>query len=337
MTQLPHPSSPHALVFDVGGTSLRAALYDPEARQILRRIHGPAPSHERLPALDAPALRGALLDAMAAMGRELSGEAAPARVVAAMPGPVDARGRVLSCPTLWGDLPTGIVDMRAELERRFPRSSVHVLNDVTAAGYRYIEAGDESLCVVTVSSGIGNKVFLSGKPVLGTGYRGGELGHWRVDLSAEAPLCDCGARGHLGAIASGRGVLRLSSARARAQPEAFLRSTLGRSEDPEQIDDRALAAAFRAGDPWVRAVVRDAARPLGQALAAVHLTTGLERFILIGGFALALGEPYRAELVAAAAACAWSRGQDWDEAIALGDPGEAIGLLGAGRYASMAS
>lgn len=328
-------SAPRALVFDVGGTSLRAAAYDMGTRRIERSIHEPAPSHERFPALGAHALGRALLARLVAMGRALFGQAAPARVVVAMPGPVDAQGRVLACPTLWGDLPAGPVAMRERLACAWPRSTVHVLNDVTAAGYRYLDTGNESLCIVTVSSGVGNKVFLSGRPVLGAHHRGGELGHWRVDLSPDAPPCDCGARGHLGAVASGRGVLRLAIQRAQAQPEAFLRSALGRCRHPRAIDNHALAAAFRAGDAWVRALVRDAARPLGQALAAVHLAIGLERFIIIGGFALALGERYRVELVAAAAASAWQRGQDWNRAIELGNPDEAVGLLGAGCYASM--
>jgi glucokinase len=67
-------------------------------------------------------------------------------------------------------------------------------------------------------------------------------------------------------------------------------------------------------------------------LAAVHLSMGVERFVIIGGFALALGEPYRLELVRAAATCGWRMGQDWNSMIELGHPEDNSGLLGAGRF-----
>jgi C7-cyclitol 7-kinase len=64
-----------------------------------------------------------------------------------------------------------------------------------------------------------------------------------------------------------------------------------------------IVDAFRSGDPWTRELIRKIARPLGQMLAAVHLSMGVERFVIIGGFALAPGDEYRLELVRSAANC----------------------------------
>lgn len=64
-----------------------------------------------------------------------------------------------------------------------------------------------------------------------------------------------------------------------------------------------------------------------------HALVGVERFILVGGFALALGEAYRIEVVRGAASGCWSLGQDWDGMIALGEPDDFAGLIGAGRFA----
>jgi len=53
----------------------------------------------------------------------------------------------------------------------------------------------------------------------------------------------------------------------------------------------------------------------------------------IPGFALALGEGYRQQLVAAARDSCWRLGQDWENMIVLGDADDTAGLFGAGRCA----
>jgi glucokinase len=209
------------------------------------------------------------------------------------------------------------------------------MNDVTAAGYRYLHPPVEDFCLVTVSSGVGLKIFVGGRPVVGAAGRGGEIGHLRVDFSPEAPVCDCGGRGHLGALASGRGALQAALRLARQGDPSFAVSLLGRrlQGDLAGLDNRALVDAFRDGDLWACGLIRRAAQPLGQALASIHVSLGIERFVIVGGFAQALGEGYRQELVRAARGSCWELGQDWETMIALGDPEDTDGLLGAGRCA----
>jgi glucokinase len=202
-----------------------------------------------------------------------------------------------------------------DLKKHWPRAQVRIMNDVAAAGYRYLRPEGEAFCIVTVSSGIGNKVFVDGRPLVGGSGRGGELGHLRVDDSPQAPVCECGGRGHLGAIASGRGVLAYAREHAQARNAAGLTSG-------------DLAADFRRGEPWAVDVVRHCAAPLGWALAAMHLGAGIDRFVLFGGFALALGEPYRALVLTGAQERCWS-GQD-NFTVELGVDDDWSGLIGAG-------
>ena len=89
-----------------------------------------------------------------------------------------------------------------------------------------------------------------------------------------------------------------------------------------------LAAAFRRGERWAVEVVGRCAAPLGWALAAMHLGLGIERFVLFGGFALALGEPYRALVSSAAGQRCWS-GQG-SFTVELGIDDDWSGLIGAG-------
>ena len=80
-----------------------------------------------------------------------------------------------------------------------PELQWHIVNDVTAllAPYMRDDAPYSKTMLITVSSGIGSKLF---DPVIGVlddvGYAG-EIGHSVADPSAEAVRCDCGGRGHL--------------------------------------------------------------------------------------------------------------------------------------------
>jgi len=321
------------LALDIGGTTLRAGAYDPLEGRLLAVERGPAPSFLTCPGLDQAGLRAELVAALVALAKHL-GLAQPTVVSAGFPGPVDARGWVLRAPTLWG--PGAEPDpFAARLQAAWPGARVLVANDLCAAGCCFLRDPGEDFCVVTVSSGIGHKLFLGGRPVVGAGGRGGEIGHWRVDFSDDAPHCDCGGQGHLGAVASGRATA-WQAARLRARdPAAFAASALGHAlaGDLGRLDNVALATAFTEGDPWAAALVGALAAPLGRALAAVHVLAGVERFVLMGGFAHALGSGYRALLAQAAAASTWDLGQDWTTMLQPGVLGDDAGVLGAGHLA----
>jgi glucokinase len=208
---------------------------------------------------------------------------------------------------------------------------VTVVNDVTAAGYRFVDAGWSDFCIVTVGSGIGHKVFVDGRPIVGPAGRGGEIGHLQVDPSPEAPVCDCGGRGHLGGLASGRGTLAALQRRALRDPDGFARSRVGRSATAAgPLTTVELVDAFLADDDFVGAVVAEAAGQLGMALAAAHLLVGVERFVLVGGFARALGPRYRLLVARAAAERSWDLGQDWEAMVTFGYDDDDSGLIGAG-------
>jgi glucokinase len=76
------------------------------------------------------------------------------------------------------------------------------------------------------------------------------------------------------------------------------------------------------------------AEPLGQVLAAVHLAVGVERFVVVGGFALALGYEYLRALADAARSSCWDRGAEWPKMLELGSDEEEAGLIGAGAFAA---
>ncbi len=318
----PKQADSGVLVFDVGGTHLRAGLFNPNTSSLEDTVRCATPAEN-------------LFDQMKKMADTVMQGRCPETVSVAFPGPITPCGRALAAPTVWGcngKAQTATVGDR--LRKSWPDAEVFLLNDVTAAGIRYLREFGPDLCVVTVSSGIGHKVFLDGRPLTGPNGRGGELGHLRVDFSADAPVCDCGEQGHLGAVASGRAVPWQLRRLHDEDPTAFRRSALGeKGATPEQLDNGRVAAAFRSGDPWAVELIDRMARPLGRGLASVHLAVGVERFLLVGGFALALGEAFSEAVAREAAKGAWDLGQDWSRMVSLGHSDDDACLLGAGLFA----
>jgi len=305
------------LVFDIGGTKTRAGLFN---QGLTRSVCAATPNHLDFPKASFRELRERLVTSMHRLAGEIVEDRTVTQLNVAFAGPIDPAGNVLAAPTIWGALQSRPHPFAGDLVRNWPNARVSMLNDVTAAGYRYRRSSSDDFCIVTVSSGIGNKVFAGGRPLLGRSGKGGELGHLCVDDSPEAPLCECGGRGHLGAISSGRGVL------GRARELAGRELTSGD-----------LVAAFLRGESWAERIIEHGARPLGWALAAMHLGLGLERFVLVGGFALALGEGYRQLVARAAQARTWNGAGDWMTWLELGVDDDFSGLIGAGLSQETAS
>jgi glucokinase len=322
-----------ALVFDVGGTSIRAGLVDLAENTLVERLARGSGVVRRRPGVRW----NAFVQTLRELGRTLRPHGEPAAIVVGFPGPVTSDGVALAAPTLWPAAPVEPFPLRAALEELWPSAVVDVVNDVTAAGFAYLDARRRSFCIVTVSSGIGHKVFLDGVPAVGSHGCGGELGHVVVDTTSNAPVCDCGGRGHLGAVASGRGTLRAAQARARTARAAFAASGLGRATDgePARITNALLARSFRAGDAWTMNVVRPGAARLGWALSMVQSVVGIEDFLVVGGFATSLGERYLQEIAAGAERASWQSPLLWTRRLELGALGDDAGLIGAARHASM--
>ena len=311
-----HDRSAEPLVLvEAGGTHLRAALAHPSGPGPVRRAVTPSRTATDDPTAD---VLGRTVGAIVELGRALADGAAPRRAVVAWPGPMTLDGAVYASPTVAG--PTeGVVRVDRMLAAAWDGADVRLVNDLTAAGRSFVAEGLSDFAIVTVGSGIGHKVFADGRPVVGPGGRGGELGHLVVRDGPDAQPCDCGGRGHLGAHASGRAIVRRYVA-AHAD---------GMSYGSDDEAGQAVVQALAAGDPLARAIVGDAAAELGRVLAGLHVGVGVERFLLVGGFAAAAGEPYRGMVVTAAAASCWDLGLDWDAAVTVHGRDDDIGLRGA--------
>jgi glucokinase len=123
-----------------------------------------------------------------------------------------------------------------------------------------------------------------------------EIGH--VQVAPEGPLCGCGRRGCLEAVASRLAIASRAAAAAYRGQAPHLLEEVG--TDVAKIRSGALAASIEAGDEAVESIVREAARQIGRAVAgAVHLL-GPDVVVLGGGLVEAMTKLFVTEVSEAA-------------------------------------
>ncbi|NIM04429.1 MAG: ROK family protein, partial [Armatimonadetes bacterium] len=138
-------------------------------------------------------------------------------------GPVDfSKGMTIACHHLpgWNRVPLVKV-MKGRL-----RLPVVMDNDANAGALGEARfgagKGGKDFLYVTVSSGIGGGLVLDGKVYRGASSLAGEIGH--TIIRPEGPLCTCGRKGCLEAIASGWSMLRSArNALATTETKSLLR------------------------------------------------------------------------------------------------------------------
>lgn len=284
-----------AIVFDLGGTNLRYACLSRERTLVNFKSERIRSFRE---GLSPSAIWDEILEnitAYVASSGTFVERQAPLAI--SFPGPLHENGRIVNAPTVTGS-DEQVPDIAAELSRRTGRA-VYILNDVSAAALYLADRAEwQRFLVITVSSGIGSKIChrTNGKLALfDKGPYAGEIGHLTVDDSEGAPMCDCGGKGHLGAIASGRGIELLGRRLALADPAGFARSLchldFGATAQTLSNEDH-LVPAICKRDPWALEVLERGCRPLAMVLNAVVLALGLQGIFVIGGFAYSVGTIY---------------------------------------------
>lgn len=316
-------------VVDVGGTTLRSAVFDGAAR-VLGAVHRTPTAG--LGGADDGTGQHRVVEQLVDTISSLVATGADAAVVA-FAGPVTVDGMVLAAPTVTGKR-WQPVDLQGQLTERCG-IPVTVLNELTAAAWRYRQTERRPFCVITVSSGIGNKVVWGERELVDPAGHGGEIGHWRVDPDPDAPVCECGGRGHLGAIASGRGTQTRARLEALRDPDGFAGSLLATLTVADRITTRDLVTAAHAGDGFATRVVSTGTAALAAAVTAMFTAIGVQRFLLIGGFAQAVG-PLYIELLRRSlrgAGCFGLSDREVDDLVELGAPDDDHSLVGAGLWA----
>jgi glucokinase len=319
------PTPPPVVAIDLGGTKALAGVVESD---------GTVRSRVWLPSRDLSGRPAELLDRLAeGAGAAATQAGLPFEAVAAVgvcvPGPLDrSRSVVAVAPNLgWVDLP-----VREELERRLPRRSVFLENDVRAAALSEYKLGagrgSESMLAVFVGSGVGGGIVVNGGLYHGAYGGAGEIGHMVV--RAGGPRCGCGRAGCLEAVAArdavGRYVIREVKRGHRTLLTDILHGNL------LALTSRDLAKAIAQADPVAIRAARRSARYTGLAIGGVANLLDPAVVVIGGGVAEALGQRY-VEWAAEVARRQILARSAKDLPILMSQLGDDAGLLGAAMTA----
>jgi glucokinase-like ROK family protein len=182
-----------------------------------------------------------------------------------VPGPVDFARAVLVAPPLmpeWENFP-----IRDFFKKTFSSAFVVVDNDVNIMALGEQRAGDgagiDHFIFVKIGTGIGAGIISNGKIHRGSDGCAGDIGHICVDKNG--PLCTCGNKGCLEAMAAGPAIAfdAMAAARTGSSPVlSQMRDSHNGVIRPEDVN-----AACREGDQAALDIIRDSGQMIGDVLA----------------------------------------------------------------------
>jgi glucokinase len=305
---------------DLGGTQLRVAVADDRGR--LRTV-------VRHPTEAARGRQHVVGRLVAAVAEALDRDGTASRQVRALgiglPGPVDpGAGLVISPANLPGfhNVPLNRILTRATGIRSFLHHDAHLA--ALGEHRRGAARGASELIYVTVSTGIGAGLILRGELYAGARGIAGEVGH--IVVQRGGPLCTCGNRGCLEAIASGTGIARAAHESAAGTPGSALHGLA----QPHAQD---VVRAARGGDELANAILENAGIYLGLAMGTlVNLFN--PQLIVLGGSVVKAGNLLLGPMRRSMNASSWKASRRGLRIVrpALGDD---AGLIGAVEFARL--
>ena len=306
------------IAVDIGGTHLRAALYEP---------NNPRPvAHERVATRTG---EPGVYERMQGVIRSIwPGNGNVQAIGVASPGPLDPHtGYILKTPNIpeWQDFP-----LTPNLTRDF-NVPAFLDNDANLAAlgeWTFGAAkGHRDVLYLSVSTGVGGGVIADNHLLHGYHGLATELGHTILD--PDGPLCSCGFAGHLEAFSSGPAI-------ARYVRERLERGTASALRLDGKLDALSIAEAANRGDELAIAAYMRAGEYLGIAVAN-FLHAFDPSIVIFGGGVSSVGpllfDPFRASLKKRVFHPRYLEGLKIEMA-ALGDD---AGLLGALALAQLAT
>ncbi|MEG0101039.1 MAG: N-acetylmannosamine kinase [Citrobacter sp.] len=245
------------LAIDIGGTKLAAALVD-DALNLLERRELPTPASKT-----PDALRAALQTLVEPLFPRAT------RVAIASTGIIrDGVLLAINPHNLGGLLHFPLTETLREITG-LPTLAVNDAQAAAWAEYQALQGDYRDMVFLTVSTGVGGGVVNNGELITGSGGLAGHLGHTLAD--PDGPLCGCGRRGCVEAIASGRGIA------AAAQGELA------------GCDARTIFTRAGQGDEQASGLIHRSAQTLARLIADVKATTDCQCVVIGGSVGLAEG------------------------------------------------
>ncbi len=261
---------------DLGGTKISTALMDAQGT-ILARAGCETGVAEG---------QASVIERMVQTARQVAHEAGQAdmRGIAAIgvgaPGPLDTKRGILTAPPNlpgWRNVPLAEI---IEGQLGVPAYLENDANAAALAEFHYgAGVGCSNLIYVTVSTGIGGGLIMNGQLYGGTDGAAGEVGH--VIILPDGPLCGCGNRGHLEALASGTAIAR-DARELMAKGVPTLISELA-GGDPQAVTALTVEIAAKQGDLEAQRIIDRAMEYLGMGMANLANILNPDMIVLGGG------------------------------------------------------
>jgi glucokinase len=261
---------PLAIGVDIGGTKVAGGVVDEQGRVIDR-------TRRFTPSTDVAATEATI----AAVVAELAGRNEIEAVGVGAAGWIATdRATVLFAPHLaWRNEP-----LRDALTQAIGLPVV-VENDANAAAwaeYRFGAArGAEVVVMVTLGTGIGGGLVVSGTLYRGAYGVGCEYGH--MSIVPDGRRCACGNRGCWEMYASGTALAHDARELAAVAPVAAHRLLQLAEGDPERLTGPLVTQAAREGDPAAIEIYTAMGRWLGRGLANLAAVLDPSVFVIGGG------------------------------------------------------
>jgi glucokinase len=262
---------------DLGGTNLRIAAFDPGWNRL---------SYINLPTRVSEGPDAVVGDMCDAIHRVL--EQCPQQLVGVgigAPGPLELpSGKFHRPPNLPGFDAFLLKDaMESKLQ-----TPVIVEKDANAAALAEWKSGvgkempGDSMCMLTLGTGVGAGIVLDRKIWHGMIGMGGEGGH--IPLVENGFPCGCGGCGCLEQYASATAICRAATrAAARGGADRIAKLIARRIAEKSEFTARDLAGLAREGDEPSRQIFADAGKYLGMGLAMLVNVLNLPLYVIGGG------------------------------------------------------
>lgn len=272
-----NPRARYVIGVKLAPASVTAALTDLHA-MVVRKVKRPISSRQ-----GAEAIFSTLLGAIEDVTKENGDVQGPSviGIGVVLPGIVNVKtGTSLSSHLLhWANIPV------KELLERELRIRVFVDNDANAfalAERSYgAGRGKDNLVCVTVGVGIGGGIITNGEIYRGSITGAGEIGH--ITINERGPVCSCGNRGCLEALASDGAVEKAArEAITRGLKTSILEKAGGKLDE---VTRETVVLAAKEGDRVARRILRQTGHHLGTGVANAINLLNPER-IVIGGEAI---------------------------------------------------
>ncbi len=197
-----------------------------------------------------------------------------------VPGPVEFAKSVLIAPPLmshWENF-----SVKELVSKTFTSATVVVDNDVNimALGELYAGGGKglSNFIWVKIGTGIGSGIITMGEIYRGANGTAGNIGH--IEADHNGPICRCGNRGCLEAMAAGPSIAQRGRQAAEEGRSPFLSKRLMENNGKLMAND--IGEAASKGDTAAIEIIRDSGRLVGSVLAGLVEFINPE-VIFIGG------------------------------------------------------